>query len=82
MQHYRLSLTDIHNNIELIKQNTINRKAQSYANPQLVELLYQEYRIKKKELDEVRKAKNNHNAVMKQVLTIEDDVKRQNKLEI
>ena len=32
-------------------------------------------------MDEARKAKNNHTSLIKQVITIEDDVKRNSKME-
>ena len=58
----------------------MNRKAHTYANPQLVEHLYQEFRTARHDLDEARQARNKHAALVKQVLTIEDDVKREEKM--
>lgn len=61
----------------MIKQNSINRNAQKYANPDLVGSLYQEYRIQKHDLDFARQKRNEHNSIVKHIVTIEDDLKRE-----
>ena len=80
LSHLRLNFKDINSNLQLIKQNVVNRKACSYANPDLVGLLYSEYRLKRHELDQAIHKRNQHNKLIKQVVTMEDDVKREKKL--
>lgn len=79
LSHYRLSLSKMSGNIDLIKQNVFNRKA-NYSDPDLVQHLYEEYRAKRHDLDQARKARNDHSALMKQVITIEDDAQREKKM--
>lgn len=77
MQHVRLNFKDIYANINMIKQNTLNRKANSYANPSTVEHLYSDYRKLKHDLDEARKKRNEHNHTVKMIVMMEDDLKRE-----
>lgn len=51
----------------------INRKAQSYANADLVNHLYEEYRNAKYEIDGLRKRRNEHAAALKTVLLVDDE---------
>lgn len=59
----------------------INRKAGSYANPDLVNHLYEDYRRLKFDIDQLRKKRNEHTASIKNVLLIEDDIKREKLME-
>jgi len=68
-------------NIHLIRKNVINRKANRYANPDLVAHLYNEYRTQRYELDMAINKRNEHNKLIKQVVVMEDDFKREKKLE-
>ena len=64
----------------MIKQNVANRKAGRYANPDLVGHLYDTYRQQRHELDMAKAKRTQHNALVKQIVTLEDDVKREKKL--
>ena len=59
----------------------INRKAQGYANPDLVNHLYEDYRRVKYDVDQLRKKRNEHAAALKNVMLIEDDSKREKLIE-
>ena len=65
MSHVRLNFKEIHNNLPLIKQNIKNRKADSYANADLVGQLYQQYRIQRHELDGAKHKRKEHNTLIK-----------------
>ena len=67
--------------MELIKQNVKVRNAQSYADPHLVEKLCDQFLTQKEDIDEQRKKRNQHAGLTKQILTMEDDVKREKKME-
>ncbi len=60
LQHIRLNLKDFHQKLPLIKQNVLNRKAQSYSNPELVNNLYEQYKQAKYDIDQLRKKRNEH----------------------
>jgi seryl-tRNA synthetase len=81
LSHVRLNLKDFNQKLPLIKQNVLNRKAGSYANPELVNHLYEEYRKLKHDIDQLRKKRNEHAAAIKNVLHIEDDQHREKLLE-
>ena len=53
LQHCRLDLTYVlsENNLPLIRQNVINRKASTYADPDRVAQLHSQFRTLKHELD-------------------------------
>jgi hypothetical protein len=51
LSHVRLNFKDFAQKLPLIKQNVLNRKATSYANADLVNHLYEEYRRMKFDLD-------------------------------
>lgn len=80
LAHVRLNLKEMSSNINYIKQNVINRKAQAYADPNLVENLYQEYRTQRHDLDMAINKRNQHNQLIKSIVTMEDDIKREKKL--
>jgi seryl-tRNA synthetase len=77
----RLNFKDFAQKLPLIKQNVINRKATGYANPDLVNHLYEEYRRMKFEIDQLRKKRNDHSQTLKNVLLIEEDDKREKLIE-
>jgi seryl-tRNA synthetase len=77
MSHVRLNFKDFNSKLPLIKQNVINRKAGAYANPDLVNHLYEDYKRMKFDIDQLRKKRNEHAAAIKNVLLIEDDAKRE-----
>ena len=77
----RLNFKDFNSKLPLIKQNVLNRKAGSYANPDLVSHLYEEYRRLKHDIDQLRKKRNEHAAAIKNVLHIEDEQHREKLLE-
>eukprot|EP00354_Favella_ehrenbergii_P011597 CAMPEP_0170467896 /NCGR_PEP_ID=MMETSP0123-20130129/11293_1 /TAXON_ID=182087 /ORGANISM="Favella ehrenbergii, Strain Fehren 1" /LENGTH=396 /DNA_ID=CAMNT_0010734357 /DNA_START=194 /DNA_END=1384 /DNA_ORIENTATION=- len=64
----------------LLRQNVKNRKASSYADPDRVLTLFNEHRKIRFELDQLRKRRNEHSALTKQIVTIEDDRVREDKL--
>lgn len=68
------------NNLPLIRQNVKNRKADSYADPDRVLVLHNEFKTIRYELDQLRKRRNDHAALAKQLVTIEDDALREDKL--
>lgn len=51
LSHVRLNFKEFNHKLPLIKQNVINRKALSYANADLVNNLYEEYRTLKFDID-------------------------------
>jgi ribosomal protein L10 len=51
LSHVRLNFKEFNQKLPLIKQNVINRKALSYANADLVNHLYEEYRTLKFDID-------------------------------
>lgn len=77
MSHVRLNFKDFNQKLPLIKQNVLNRKASGYANPDLVNHLYEDYKRMKFDIDQLRKKRNEHAAAIKNVLLIEDDAKRE-----
>ena len=81
MSHVRLNFKDFSEKLPLIKQNVINRKATSYADADLVNRLYEDYRKMKFEIDQLRKKRNEHAAALKNVLLIEEDSKREKLME-
>jgi seryl-tRNA synthetase len=81
MSHVRLNFKDFATKLPLIRQNVINRKAQGYANADLVNHLYEEYRKAKFEIDGLRKKRNEHAAALKNVLLIEDEGKKEKLME-
>lgn len=58
-----------------------NRKADGYANPDLVNQLYERYRVLKFDIDQLRKKRNEHAADLKNVLLIEDEDKKDKLME-
>ncbi len=68
------------NNLPLIRQNVKNRKADSYADPDRVLALHNEFKTIRFELDQLRKRRNDHAALTKQLVTIEDEALREGKL--
>jgi len=58
----------------------INRKAGGYSNPELVGSLYSQYREGRHDLDMARHKRTQHNELAAQIVTMEDDVKRERKL--
>jgi seryl-tRNA synthetase len=77
----RLNLKDFKAKLPLIRQNILNRKAQGYANADLVNHLYEEYRRARFEIDGLRKKRNEHAAALKNVLLIEDEGKKEKLVE-
>jgi seryl-tRNA synthetase len=59
----------------------INRKAEAYANPDLVNKLYEQYRVLKYDIDQLRKKRNEHAAALKNVLLLEDEGKKEKLME-
>ena len=59
----------------------LNRKADTYANPDLVNNLYEQYRLLKYDIDQLRKKRNEHAAALKNVLLIEDEGKKEKLME-
>jgi len=59
----------------------VNRKAQGYANPDLVNKLYEDYRTLKYDVDQLRRKRNEHAAALKNVMLIEEDAKREKLIE-
>lgn len=81
MSHVRLNFKDFAQKLPLIKQNVLNRKAEGYANPDLVHNLYEQYRVLKYDIDQLRKKRNEHAASLKNVLLIEDEGKKEKLME-
>lgn len=81
MSHVRLNFKDFSEKLPMIRQNVINRKATNYANADLVNKLYEDYRKMKFEIDQLRKKRNEHAAALKNVLLIEEDAKREKLME-
>ena len=79
LAHVKLDLAKMlqAKNMPLIRQNTKNRKADVYANPDRVLQLYNDHKIIRHELDQLRKRRNDHAAITKQIVTMEDDNKRE-----
>ena len=67
------------NNMPLLRQNAKNRKA-NYADPDRVLTLYNDHKKIRFELDQLRKRRNEHAALAKQIVTIDDDNDREEKL--
>jgi seryl-tRNA synthetase len=59
----------------------LNRKADGYASPDLVNQLYERYRVLKYDIDQLRKKRNEHAAALKNVLLIEDEEKKETLME-
>lgn len=76
LSHVRLNFKDFAQKLPLIKQNVLNRKAQGYANPELVNKLHEDYRRLRHDCDQLRKKRNEHAAALKNVMLIEDEAKR------
>ena len=68
------------NNMPLLRQNVKNRRADSYADPDRALVLFNEFRHVRFELDQLRKRRNEHAALAKQLVTIDDDNLREDKL--
>lgn len=68
------------NNMPLLRQNAKNRKATTYADPDRVLTLYNENKKIRFELDQLRKRRNEHSVLAKQIVTIDDDNDREEKL--
>ena len=82
LAHMRLDLGKVltANNMPLIRQNVRNRKADSYADPDRVLALYTDFKHIRFELDQLRKKRNEHAALAKALVTIQDDYDREDKL--
>ena len=67
LSHVKLDLGKVlsENNLPLIRMNVKNRKAQGYADPDRVAIVYQKFRTLKHELDQLRKKRNDHAQVAK-----------------
>lgn len=81
LSHVRLNFKEYAQKLPLIKQNVLNRKADGYANPDLVNQLYEKYRVLKYDIDQLRKKRNEHAAALKNVLLIEDEDKKEKLME-
>eukprot|EP00347_Sterkiella_histriomuscorum_P002811 403366713 len=81
LSHVRLNFKDFNQKLPLIKQNVINRNAQKYANADLVNHLYEEYRKKRYEIDMLRKRRNEHSSALKAILVMGDEEKKEKLME-
>ncbi len=78
MSHVRLDLPKVTSNniLPLVRQNVKNRKA-NYANPDLVAQLHNQFKTLKHEIEQLRQRRNEHAAIAKQIVTMDDDEKRE-----
>ena len=62
LSHVRLDLANVlsESNLPLVRQNVKNRKAQGYADPDRVAMLYNKFRSLRFEIDKIRKKRNEH----------------------
>ena len=83
LAHVRLDLGKVtsDNILPLVRQNVKNRKAEKYANPDLVATLHHQYRTLQFEVDQLRRRRNEHAALAKQIVTMDDDDKRESMME-
>ena len=68
------------NNMPLLRQNAKNRKATTYADPDRCLVLFNEFRTIRFELDQLRKRRNDHAQLAKQIVPIADDDDREDRL--
>ena len=68
------------NNMPLLRQNVRNRRADSYADPDRALVIFNEFRHVRFELDQLRKRRNEHAALAKQLVTIDNDIEREDRL--
>ena len=82
LAHVKLDLAKIMqpNMIPLIRQNIINRKATSYASVDLVSNLYDKYKVLLHEVEQLRMKRNQHAALTKQIVLLENDAEREKQL--
>ncbi len=64
------------NMVPLIRQNIINRKA-NYADVDLVLKHYERFRTLQHELEQLRKKRNQHATLAKQLVLLENDYERE-----
>ena len=58
-----------------------HRKAQGYADPDRVAMLYNRFRSLRFEIDKVRKKRNEHSQLARSLVTIADDEEREKQLD-
>jgi TolA-binding protein len=82
LSHVRLNLQKMtaDNILPLVRQNIKHRNAEHYAKPDLVSNLYSQFRTLQFEIEQLRKKRNDHSQIVKQLLTIENDVEREEKM--
>jgi len=58
LANVRLNLRNFEENLALVKQNVLNRNADTYASPDLVLGMYTQYKEQRRDLDQLRQRRN------------------------